>query len=329
MAEKRKDAFPRPVVVCSACLGFQACRYNAVTIYDPFVEKLKAEAELRPVCPEVEIGLGVPRDPIRVVLVEGRRTLFQPATERDVTPAMQEFARRHLDGLGPVDGFLLKGRSPSCGTRDVKIYHNPRPDAGATRGAGLFGEEVLARFPLHPVEDEGRLKSFAIREHFLISLYLLAELRLLRRPGELSIQRLIDFHTRHKLLLMAYNQSRMRAIGRALAAYDKTNLAEVARLYEEGLRQALAKPFSYKAMINALQHAFGGLTGELSAEERRYFLGALEEYRDERVPLAVPLRLLEAWALRQGNSYLLSQSLLNPYPRGLVEITDSGKGRDY
>jgi uncharacterized protein YbgA (DUF1722 family) len=208
------------------------------------------------------------------------------------------------------------------------FHHSPRPDAGAPRGAGLFGEEVLARFPTHPVEDEGRLKSFAIREHFLISLYLLAELRLLARAGELSIQRLIDFHTRHKLLLMAYSQSQMRAMGRALAAYHKKNLPEVTRLYDEGLRQALAKPLSYTAMINALQHAFGGLTGDLTAEERRFFLNALEEYRDERVPLAVPLRLLEAWALRQGNGYLLSQSLLSPYPRGLVEITDSGKGRD-
>jgi uncharacterized protein YbgA (DUF1722 family)/uncharacterized protein YbbK (DUF523 family) len=328
MAETAKAAFPRPVVVCSACLGFQACRYNAVTIPDPFVEKLKAEAELLPVCPEVEIGLGVPRDPIRVVLQGGRRTLFQPATGRDVTKAMSDFARRFLGELPEVDGFLLKGRSPSCGTRDVKIYHNPKPDAGSTRGPGLFGEEVLARFPGHPVEDEGRLKSFALREHFLISLYLLAELRLLARAGELSIQRLIDFHTRHKLLLMAYSQSRMRAMGRALAAYHKKNLPEVTRLYEEGLRQALAKPLSYTAMINALQHAFGGLTGDLTAEERRFFLNALEEYRDERVPLAVPLRLLEAWALRQGNGYLLSQSLLNPYPRALMEIIDSGKGRD-
>jgi len=278
------------------------------------------------VCPEAEIGLGVPRDPIRVVRQEGRHLLYQPATGRDVTEPMRSFARSFLEGLSGVDGFLLKGRSPSCGTRDVKIYHSPRPDAGAGRGAGLFGEEVTARFPGHPVEEEGRLKSFSIREHFLIRLFLLAELRVLLADG--SIQRLIDFHTRHKLLLMAYSQSRMRAMGRALAAYDKTNLPEVARLYEEGLRQSLAKPLSYTAMINALQHAFGGLTGELSADERRYFLGALEEYRDERVPLAVPLRLLEAWAVRQGNSYLLSQSLLNPYPRGLVEITDSGKGRD-
>lgn len=83
--------FPKPVVVCSACLGFRACRYNAVTILDPFVEKLKAHVEFRPVCPEAEIGLGIPRDPIRVVLAEGRRTLFQPATGRDVTEAMREF----------------------------------------------------------------------------------------------------------------------------------------------------------------------------------------------------------------------------------------------
>jgi len=319
-------SFPRPVVAVSACLGFRACRYNGLVLPDPFVERLKSWVEFRPVCPEMEIGLGVPRDPIRVVRLEGQHALYQPATGRDVTEAMRAFARGFLERLAEVDGFLLKGRSPSCGTRDVKIYNSPRPDAGSGRGAGLFGEEVAARFPGHPVEEEGRLKSFAIREHFLIRLFLLTELRLLLADG--SIQRLIDYHTRHKLLLLALNQGRMRELGRILAAHDRANYAEVSRRYEAELRLALARPPVYKSLINALQHAFGGLSEELKSEERRFFLDTLEEYRDERVPLSVPLALLAAWALRQGNSYLLSQSLLEPYPRALAEITDSGKGRD-
>jgi uncharacterized protein YbgA (DUF1722 family) len=127
---------------------------------------------------------------------------------------------------------------------------------------------------------------------------------------------------------MALNQNRMRALGRILAAHDRSNFAEVRRRYEEELRPALARPPADRSLINALQHAFGGLSEALRPEERRFFLGTLEEYRDERVPLSVPLALLRAWALRQGNDYLLSQSLLEPYPRALAEITDSGKGRD-
>jgi uncharacterized protein YbgA (DUF1722 family)/uncharacterized protein YbbK (DUF523 family) len=318
--------FARPRLVVSACLGFQACRYNGLMLPDPFVEKLRAWVDFQPVCPELELGLGVPRDPIRVVRLEGQIALYQPATGKDLSETMRVFARRFLESLSAVDGFLLKGRSPSCGTRDVKVYHGPRPDAGSARGAGLFGGEVQARFPGHPIEEEGRLKSFTIREHFLIRLFLLAELRRLQEG--LTIQRLVDYHTRHKLLLMALNQGRMRELGRILASHDRGNLPELSCRYEAELRLALARPPVFRSLINALQHAFGGLSPELTAEERRYFLATLEEYRDERVPLSVPLALLRAWALRQGNDYLLAQSLLEPYPRALAEITDSGNGRD-
>jgi uncharacterized protein YbgA (DUF1722 family)/uncharacterized protein YbbK (DUF523 family) len=321
------DAFPKPVVVVSACLGFRACRYNGAIIPDAVVDRLKPWAEFRPVCPEMEIGLGVPRDPLRVVEDRGRRMLYQPATGRDAEADMVEFAGRFLGALPEVDGFLLKSRSPSCGLKDVKIYHGTKPDAGSGRGAGFFGAAVQDRFPGLPAEDEGRLKNFSLREHFLIRLFLLAELQaILRAP---AMPALIDFHTRHKLLLMAYNQSRTRALGRILAAYAKDNLAQTSGDYARELRLALAKPLPYTALINALQHAFGGLSDSLSAQERRFFLNTLEEYRDERVPLSVPLRLLEAWALRQDNRYLLGQSLLTPYPRELTEITDSGKGRDF
>jgi uncharacterized protein YbgA (DUF1722 family)/uncharacterized protein YbbK (DUF523 family) len=320
------DVPAKPVVVVSACLGFRSCRYNGVSLPDPVVDRMKPWVEFRPVCPEMEIGLGVPRDPVRVVEDQGRRMLYQPATGRDVAAAMVEFAGHFLDGLDEVDGFFLKSRSPSCGLKDVKIYNSPKPDAGSGRGAGFFGSAVQERFPGYPAEDEGRLKNFSLREHFLIRLFLLAELRAVLRTKALPA--LIEFHTRHKLLLMAYSQSRARLLGRMLAGYSRDNLGQVAGDYTRELRLALTKPLPYTALINALQHAFGGLSDSLSAEERRFFLNTLEEYRDERVPLSVPLRLLEAWALRQDNRYLLGQSLLNPYPRELADISDSGKGRD-
>lgn len=326
--------FEKPKVVVSACLGFRACRYNGQSLPQRVVESLKAHVEFLPVCPEMEIGLGVPRDPVRVVLDGKRRLLHQPSTGRDVSAEMEGFCDRHLsqlvpaasDGRDRVDGFLLKSRSPSCGIKDVKVYTSLKPGAPTTRGSGFFGGAVLERFPGHPVEDEGRLLNFSIREHFFIRLFTLAAFHRVRAQG--GIQELIGFHTRHKLLLLAYNQARMRALGRVVASYDKRNLPEVLDQYETQLRQALATPPKYTSMINLLTHAFGGLSRSLSAEERRFFINSIEEYRDERVPLSVPLHLLAAWAVRQGNSYLLDQSFLTPYPRELSEITDSGKGRD-
>jgi uncharacterized protein YbgA (DUF1722 family)/uncharacterized protein YbbK (DUF523 family) len=319
--------FERPKLVVSACLGFRACRYNGQSLPQNIVATLEAHVDFVPVCPEIVIGLGVPRDPVRVVLDGPRRLLHQPATGRDFAAAMEGFCEGYLSQPGPVDGFLLKSRSPSCGIKDVKIYTSPEAGTRTTRGSGFFGGAVLNRFPGHPVEDEGRLLSFSIREHYLIRLFSLAAFRQVRSHG--TVQELIRFHTRHKLLLLAYNQARMRALGRVVASYDKHNLPEVLDQYEGHLRQALANAPKYTSMINLLTHAFGGLSRGLSAGERRFFLNTIEEYRDERVPLSVPAHLLEAWAVRQGNSYLLEQSFLRPYPRELAETSDSGKGHDH
>lgn len=124
----------RPEVVVSKCLGFDACRWNGETVREDFVEMLGPWVRWHPVCPEVAMGLGVPREPIRVVEQKGAPRLVQPATGRDYTEAMEKFSAAHLDGLGPVDGFLLKNRSPSCGPLDVKIYTSLKPGASSRRG---------------------------------------------------------------------------------------------------------------------------------------------------------------------------------------------------
>jgi uncharacterized protein YbbK (DUF523 family) len=159
--------FVRPRVVVSKCLGFAACRYNGAIISDDFVARLKDFAALVPVCPEMEIGLGCPRDPIRVLSVDGKRRLVQPSTGRDVTDDMRSFAARFLEALGGVDGFILKSRSPSCGTADTKIFGGMNDDEPIDRGPGFFAAAVLERFPDLPVEDELRLGDEAARERFL------------------------------------------------------------------------------------------------------------------------------------------------------------------
>ncbi|MBN1837282.1 MAG: DUF1722 domain-containing protein [Spirochaetales bacterium] len=320
-----ETSVPKPVIVVSACLGFRSCRYNGQSLPHPLVERLRKFVEFRPVCPEVEIGLGVPRDPIRIVEQGGAKLLVQPATGREVSTEMKTFTDGFLSALGPIDGFILKNRSPSCGIGDVKIYQGTDPGASSTRGPGLFGEEILARFPGYPIEDEGRLNNFTLREHFLAQLYALTEFRRVREGP--SIQALIAYHTRQKMQLLGYNQARSRELGRVVAAYKRGDLAPTLSEYETHLRQALAKPPRYTSIINVLLHAMGGLSKGLTPQERQFFLNTVEEYRDERVPLSVPARLLEAWALRLDKRYLLGQSFLTPYPRALTDITDSGKGR--
>ena len=162
--------FVKPRVVVSKCLGFAPCRYNGAVISGTVAERLRGHVTFCPVCPEIEIGLGCPRDPIRVVVKDGERRLVQPATGRDVSETMRAFAERFLDSVGEVDGFLLKGRSPSCGIRDVKVHDGPEEETFRREGCGFFAEAVLRRFGHLPVEDEQRLEDAAARDRFLAHL---------------------------------------------------------------------------------------------------------------------------------------------------------------
>ena len=179
-----KRQFVKPKVVVSKCLTFAKCRYNGDVINDDFIEELKSFVDFEPVCPEVEIGLGVPRKALRLVKKDKGIKLIQPANDRDVTQEMKEFATDYLDSLAGVDGFILKNRSPSCGTRDSKVYDtNGVP---SMKDSGIFGGIVKEQYPRKAVTNEGRLKNFELREHFLTKLYTLAEFHQLKVEPSMS-----------------------------------------------------------------------------------------------------------------------------------------------
>jgi uncharacterized protein YbgA (DUF1722 family)/uncharacterized protein YbbK (DUF523 family) len=318
--------FEAPVVVISKCLGFAACRWNGLVLADRFVDSLRPYVTFLPVCPEVEVGLGVPRHPVRVVLAGGQARLVQPATGEDATEAMGRFTASFLDQLGAVDGFLLKSRSPSCGIKDVRGYPGAGKVAPTWKGAGLFGAEVERRFRDLAVEDEGRLNSFRLREHFLTKLFTLARWRRLKAAP--SARALIDFHADHKLLLMGYSQKELAELGRIVAHQAERPLVETLADYERHLLAALARPIRLSAAINVLMHALGYFSAGLSAAEKSLFLDYLEAYRSDRVPMSVPVGILQAWIARFEEPYLRRQVFFEPYPSVLTEITDSGKGRD-
>jgi uncharacterized protein YbgA (DUF1722 family)/uncharacterized protein YbbK (DUF523 family) len=321
------ETFTRPIVMISKCLGFDHCRYDGQMIETEFVPKFGEFVDFHPVCPEMEIGLGVPRAPIRIIEIDNKRILYQPATKQDVTAPMVAFIAQCLNGIREVDGFLLKNRSPSCGPGDVKIYPGFDNVSRTWRGNGFFGGAILERFPGLSVEDEGRLNNFTIREHFLTRLFAFARFRVIKHST--SMQALIDFHATYKLLLMGYHQAQMRVLGTIVANHDHADFHTVTARYEDHLKVALSRPPKFTAIINVLMHAFGGFSEVLSKDEKQFFLNSLEEYRDERIPLSALLYMLRAWAIRYENHYLLQQVFLRPYPDKLVAITDSGKGRNW
>lgn len=318
-------AFARPIVVSSACLELEACRWDGGRITFDFIAALQEHTDLVSVCPEVEIGLGTPRDPVRLVRSKDGPRLVQPASGSDMTDRMDGFATSFLDRWGHADGFVLKARSPSCGTTGVKIYDGAGASSVSSHGPGRFAAAVLEAREDAAIEDEGRLRNHTIREHFLTKLYAMAAFREVERAG--SARALVAFQSRHKLTLMAYDQTAMRELGRICANPGRRPAADVIADYRPVLARAFRAAPGHPAVINVLEHAWGYLSDRLSDRETAFYRDQLGRYRERRIPLSGVAALLEGWALRFGVEYLLQQAFFRPFPEGFLSVSDSGKGR--
>lgn len=313
----------KPKIVVSKCLGFAKCRYNGQTIPDDFVKTLGEYVEYITLCPEVEIGLGIPREPIRLIKEDDELKLYQPGSEEFFTEEMNQYSKDILDSIEDVDGFILKGRSPSCGIKDVKI-HNGRGKAPVLeKGAGVFASHVQARYPYLPIEEEGRLTNLKIREHFLTKLYTMKSFKEVERSK--SMKELVKFHSENKYLLMAYNQNKLKTLGQIVANHSKLEFERVIKDYKEQLCMALTEAPKYTNYINSLMHIFGYFSEELSPEEKSFILDNFEKYREDKVHLSVPVNLLKAYVLRFKDEYLLNQSIFSLFPDELLDISDSGR----
>jgi uncharacterized protein YbgA (DUF1722 family)/uncharacterized protein YbbK (DUF523 family) len=310
--------FPKPNVVISRCITFEPVRYNAQIISSEFVEKLKPFVNFLPVCPEVEIGLGVPRDPIRIVLVNGERRLMQPSTGLDFTEKMEQFANSYLNSLDEVDGFILKRGSPSSGFKNVKVYPRMEKSSPVGKGPGFFGDAVLRKYPNLAIEDELRLLNYRIREHFLTKLFALASFRDVKKSGR--IKELVRFHSENKYLLTAYNQKELRTLGKIVANQEAKYIAEIFENYETHLQLALARTPSIGANINVMLKMMGYFSRQLSKEEKSFFLESVDRYKAGRLALSANLSVLRAWIVRFKEEYLMNQTFLQPYPEELTDL---------
>jgi uncharacterized protein YbgA (DUF1722 family)/uncharacterized protein YbbK (DUF523 family) len=323
------EQYARPKLVVSKCLEFDPCRYNGAVIPDPLIRRLQAFVDFYPVCPEVEIGLGIPRESIRIVEIDGVQQLVQPSTERDITTDMESFSTRFLSQLSGIDGFILKSKSPTCGIKDVKIYSGLSKSPMIGKGSGYFGKAVMEEYGSYGVEEEGRLSNFSIREHFLTKIFTYASFRELKNQSERNIKPLIDFHSKNKYLFMAYNQAALKEMGRIVASHKKIPIHDLYQAYEEQLHRLFARKPRDQSNINVCQHIAGYFKEELSADEKKFFTDLLEKYRKEKLPLSSLTSVLKSWVIRFNNDYLKAQTYFGPYPEELIEISDSGKGREY
>jgi uncharacterized protein YbgA (DUF1722 family)/uncharacterized protein YbbK (DUF523 family) len=313
----------KPNIIISRCLGFDACRWNGIALEQAWLQHLAKYTNMITVCPEADIGLGIPRDPVRLVKDGDAVVLYQPKTKKRHTQKMQRYGLNFLKAQQDIDACILKGRSPSCGIKGVRIYDDFEDPKNFSNGIGLFGEQVIEHFPNIAVEDEGRLLNFEIREHFLIRLFTHARFRVAKATGK--AHDLIQFHAAHKYLLMGFNQTQMRVLGQIAANRDKKPMGQVYDNYEAQLHLVLSKTIKISNMINVAHHLFGYFSKDLSKSDKDFFLNSIELYRDERIPLSTLMHAIQLWATHFKQDYLLQQTVLAPYPDALMAITDSGK----
>jgi len=204
------NKYPQPIVVISRCLGFDSCRWDGTIVSYDHIKTLRRYVKFIPVCPELEIGLGVPREPIYIIERNGQQQLIQPTTDKKLTRKMNTFANNYLKSLDHIDGFILKSRSPSCGIKDTKIFPDINAEKPLYKNTGIFASKVKQLFPYLAIEDEKRLGYPKIKAQFLTKLFTLAAFCLVKKSH--STNKLINFHTQNRLLLASYNQRELNTL---------------------------------------------------------------------------------------------------------------------
>jgi uncharacterized protein YbgA (DUF1722 family)/uncharacterized protein YbbK (DUF523 family) len=301
----------------SACLLGQPVRFDGSHKHDRYLTGTLGEYfEFVPVCPEVEAGFPVPRETFRLVGDPQRPRLVTTRSQVDHTERMTAWAERRVRELEKENlcGFIFKSDSPSSGLERVKVYN--AKGMAEKKGVGLFARAFTRHFPLIPVEEEGRLNDAKLRETFIEQIFTLKRWRETLAQGP-AVKNLVDFHTRHKLLILWHSPAHSQLMGKLVAEAKKRPMKDVYTEYERLLIEALRLKTTLKKNLNVLQHILGYFKQQLSAAEKQEMIEILERYRSEYVPLIVPVTLMNHYVRKYDQPYLKQQVYLNPHPVAL------------
>jgi uncharacterized protein YbgA (DUF1722 family)/uncharacterized protein YbbK (DUF523 family) len=302
----------------SSCLLGESVRFDGGHKRDAFlVDTFGRFVEWVPICPEVECGLGTPRESMRLVRVDKGIRLLTVKTAVDLTDRMATYVQRQMPIIAAANlcGYVLKKDSPSCGLERVKIYGGH--GVAEKSGRGMFAAVLVDEFPHLPVEEEGRLSDPKLRENFVERVFAYWRLReLFRNPW--NVGALVRFHTAHKLILMAHSPEAYRQLGRLTAAASTVSRRELAERYTEAFMNALSVMATRRRHANVLQHMAGYFKNQLDAESKAELRAAIDDYRRELVPLIVPVTLFRHHVRVHQVEYLAGQLYLEPHPKELM-----------
>ncbi len=302
----------------SRCLLGDEVRFDGGHKRDNFLtDVLGPYVEWVPVCPEVEAGLGVPREAMRLVGDPAHPRLLTIKSGRDHTRALEKMTTGRLAELGNLDlsGYVFKRGSPSCGIERVRVYTDQRMLSHS--GVGIFARAFIEHFPLIPVEEEGRLCDAPWRENFIERVFCYRRYQDLLQNG-VTRQALVRFHTIHKYLLLAHSAQHYQRLGRLVGQAERYRPKELAIKYGELFMQALAVKATVRKHVNVLQHILGYLKEQLAAREKAEVLGVIGDYHQGLTPLIVPLTLITHYVHLFDVGYIRDQVYLNPHPKELM-----------
>ena len=314
--------FSRPIIGISKCLEFEMCRYDGSRINNNFVRNMKKYVDFVQVCPEVGIGLGTPRKPIRLVKIDGIKNLYQPSSEKNLTEEMHNFTKKFVASVDVLDGFIFKRDSPTCGISNVRLYHKLGTDSGYQKTSGMFSEGVSEEFPNMVKEDEKRLENITIREHFLTRIFVLANLR---ESLELqSIEKLFEFYSKNMLLFLCHDEKLTAELGLIFRAEDDFKI--ISKKFENLVYEILSFPIKKSPMIDTFDYMFHYVESRLSKSEKSHYCSLINDFENDLISHSEISTLLYSWALRYDVKIILEQSLFDPFPKKLLlDLVESKK----
>jgi uncharacterized protein YbbK (DUF523 family)/uncharacterized protein YbgA (DUF1722 family) len=314
--------FSRPIIGISKCLEFEMCRYDGSRINNNFVRNMKKYVDFVQVCPEVGIGLGTPRKPIRLVKIDGIKNLYQPSSEKNLTEEMHNFTKKFVSSVDILDGFIFKRDSPTCGISNVRLYHKLGTDSGYQKTSGMFSEGVSAEFPNMVKEDEKRLENIAIREHFLTRIFVLANLR--ESLESQSIAKLFEFYSKNMLLFLCHDEKLTAELGLIFKIEDDFEI--ISKKFQKIAYDVLSSPVKKTPMINTFEYMFNFVKSKLSQSEKSHYQSLIDEFENDLILQSEISTLLYSWALRYDVKIILEQSLFDPFPKNLLlDLVESKK----
>lgn len=304
-------------IAVSACLLGHKVRHDQSHRHDAFLTgTLSQFCELIPICPEVESGLGLPREAMHLELIEGKIKLIGSKSGKDLSMPMHNYAEKKLRELSKTEfyGYILKKRSPSCGLSGIAIIE-PEKKKLVKMGAGVYTEKFLEAFPQIPVIDDGRLHHPELREAFFEKVFIMHHWHQLAKKKKIAD--LVSFHTWHKFTLMAHHPNSMRQMGKLIGDWKKDSDIGIKEIFDQYfilLDKTLSVPKTVKKNVDVMLHLIGHFKKELESDEKEEFLQLVEHYRAGDLPILVPLTLLKHFARKYQKKYVVEQHYLSPHP---------------